>query len=153
MAKGRVYIGYDHNGFTLKPEIIAFVNKLGYEIEDVGGRVLDPGDDFPEFAAIAATKVLLDPDSKAILICGGGQGMCMAANRFRGIRASVLWDAYEAKMTRNDNDANICCLPGRLMSGPKNINLWRDIVQTFLETPFAGAVRFKRRNAQIDELN
>ena len=151
----KIFLGTDHNGFYLKNDILSYLNKLGYDVEDVSGETLDPSDDFPEFAHRALVKIKTsdDSDPRAILICGGGQGMCMAANRFKGIRASVLWDAYEAKMTRNDNDANICCLPGRLMSGPKNINLWRDIVQTFLETPFAGAVRFKRRNAQIDELN
>lgn len=151
MSKGTVYIGYDHNGFTLKSEIMNFVKKLGYEVHDVGNKILDPNDDFPEFASVAATQVLLNPDARAILICGGGQGMCMAANRFKGVRASVLWDAHEAKMTRNDNDANICCLPGRLMSNKPE--LWQEIIETFLSTPFAGATRFKRRNAQIDELN
>lgn len=149
--KAKVCIGYDHNGFELKNEIIKFCQDLGYQTEDVGGKILDPGDDFPEFATRAALKVLSEANTKAILICGGGQGMCMTANRFRGIRASVLWDAHEAKMTRNDNDANICCLPGRLMAG--QTKLWQEIVQTFLETPFSGATRFKRRNAQIDELN
>lgn len=151
MSKSLVAIGYDHNGFDLKDDVIKFVELLGYKVIDVGGKILDPNDDFPEFAARAAAKVLQDDDTKAILICGGGQGMCMAANRFKGIRASVLWDAFEAKMTRNDNDANICCLPGRLMINQPET--WQEIVETFLTTPFAGAVRFKRRNAQIDELN
>lgn len=151
MKNKTIFIGYDHNGFLLKSDLIKFLKKLGYETKDVGGKALDPNDDFPEFASAAATQVLLNPDSKAILICGGGQGMCMAANRFRGIRASVLWDAHEARVTRNDNDANICCLPGKFLASRPEI--WQDIVETFLETPFSGAVRFKRRNAQIDELN
>lgn len=149
--KQTIFVGYDHNGFILKSDIIKFVKKLGYEVKDVGGKVLDPGDDFPEFAARAASQVLVTPDSVAILICGGGQGMCMAANRFKGIRAVISWDAHEAKMARNDNDANILCLPGRIMTGKPEI--WQGIIETFLNTPFAGAVRFKRRNAQIDELN
>ncbi len=151
MKKDIVYVGYDHNGFVLKAELIKFLKKIDYQVKDVGSKTLDPNDDFPEFAAAAATQVLLNPDSKAILICGGGQGMCMAANRFRGIRASVLWDAHEARVTRNDNDANICCLPGKFLTDRPEI--WQDIVQTFLETPFSGAVRYKRRNAQIDEFN
>ena len=76
--------------------------------------------------------------------------MCMAANRFRGIRASVIWDAYGAKMTRNDNDSNILCLPSRMLE--KNEKEWKDIVDTWLATPFADAPRFRRRNAQIDEV-
>jgi ribose 5-phosphate isomerase B len=75
--------------------------------------------------------------------------MAMAANRFHGIRASVIWDAFEAKMTRNDNDSNILCLPSRILENDDSA--WEGIIETWLSTPFAGAVRFKRRNAQIDE--
>ena len=73
----------------------------------------------------------------------------MAANRFRGIRASVIWDEYEAKMTRNDNDSNIICLPSRLLSDGDE---WQGIIDTWLTTPFANAERFRRRNRQLDEL-
>jgi hypothetical protein len=85
------------------------------------------------------------------LICGGGQGMCMAANRFKGIRASLLWDEHEAKMTRNDNDANVACLPGRVLE--QDPAKYQQIIDTFLNTPFAAAPRFNRRNQQLDHLN
>lgn len=136
----------------MKEAVLAYLNERQYDIEDVSGKELDPADDFPEFAHTAALKVLSDPshDSRAILICGGGQGMCMAANRFRGIRASVIWDAYEAKMTRNDNDSNVLCLPSRVLSD--DTSAWKDIIDTWLTTPFAAAARYKRRNAQIDEV-
>lgn len=136
----------------MKEKVFAYLVKQGYDVEDVGDKGLDPHDDFPEFAQMAALRVLGDDtdDSRAILLCGGGQGMCMAANRFRGIRASVIWDAYEAKMTRNDNDSNVLCLPSRILE--KDEQLWKDIVDTWLKTPFAAAPRYKRRNAQIDEV-
>ena len=100
---------------------------------------------------MAATKVIgeTDKDPRAILICGGGQGVAMAANRFRGIRAAVIWDAFEAKMTRYDNDSNVLCLPARVLQD--NEAAWQGIIETWLNTQFAGAARFKRRNAQIDE--
>ncbi len=147
-----IYLGADHQGFYLKEKVFAYLAKHGYNVSDVGGRELDPADDFPDFAQMAATKLIGDDskDPRAILICGGGQGMAMAANRFRGIRASVIWDAYEAKMTRNDNDSNILCLPSRILED--NDEAWQGIIETWLNTPFAGAARFKRRNAQIDEL-
>jgi len=148
----KIYLGADHQGFAMKEDVFAYLAKRGYNVEDVGDRELDPNDDFPEFAQMAALKVLGDEDEdpRAILLCGGGQGMCIAANRFRGIRASVIWDAYEAKMTRNDNDSNILCLPSRVLHDePKQ---WQDIIDTWLDTPFAAAPRYKRRNAQIDEL-
>ena len=136
----------------MKEDVFAYLVKRGYEVEDVGDKELDPADDFPEFAQLAALKVIGDEDKdpRAILICGGGQGMCMAANRFRGIRASVIWDEYEAKMTRNDNDSNVLCLPSRVLQDDEKV--WRGIIDTWLTTPFAGAARYKRRNAQIDEI-
>lgn len=148
----KIYLGADHQGFALKEDVFAYLAKRGYDVEDVGDRELRPDDDFPEFAQMAALKILGDEDdnARAILICGGGQGMCMAANRFRGIRASVIWDAYEAKMTRNDNDSNVLCLPSRILQHDEKV--WKEIIDTWLETPFASAARYKRRNAQIDEL-
>jgi ribose 5-phosphate isomerase B len=146
----KIYLGADHQGFAMKEKVFAYLAKQGHEVEDVGDKELDPSDDFPEFAQMAALKVLGDDDSRAILLCGGGQGMCIAANRFRGIRASVIWDAYEAKMTRNDNDSNVLCLPSRVLQD--NEDLWKDIIDTWLKTPFANAPRYVRRNAQIDEL-
>lgn len=148
----KIYLGADHQGFAMKQHVFAYLAKQGYDVEDIGDKELDPVDDFPEFAQMAALKVIgdEDPDPRAILICGGGQGMCMAANRFRGIRASVIWDAYEAKMTRNDNDSNVLCLPSRILGNDEEE--WKDIIDTWLKTPFAAAPRYKRRNAQIDEI-
>lgn len=149
----KIYLGADHQGFHLKAKVFAFLAKRGYTVEDVGDDELDPSDDFPQFAQLAALKVLGDDekdDPRAILICGGGQGMAMAANRFHGIRAAVIWDSYEAKMTRNDNDCNVLCLPARVLDD--DLELWKDVITTWLETSYAGAARFKRRNAELDEL-
>jgi ribose 5-phosphate isomerase B len=148
----KIFLGSDHQGFHLKEKIFAYLVKHGYEVTDVGDTVPDPGDDFPEFAQAAALQIIgsTDPDTRGILICGGGQGMAIAANRFRGIRASVIWDAYEAKMTRNDNDSNMLCLPARILENDDSA--WEGIIETWLNTPFADAVRFRRRNAQIDEV-
>ena len=148
-----IYLGADHQGYYLKEQVFGYLAKHGYAVEDVGGKELDPNDDFPEFAQLAATKVIGDEskEPRAILICGGGQGMAMAANRFRGIRASMIWDAYEAKMTRHDNDSNVLCLPARIFEN-EDETTWQGIIETWLNTPFANAARFKRRNAQIDEM-
>lgn len=149
----KIYLGSDHNGFHLKEKIFAYLSKRGFDIEDVGDKVLNPEDDFPEFAYSAAVKVLgsEDQDPRAILLCGGGQGMCMAANRVRGIRASLVWDSHEAKITRHDNDSNVLCLPARVLE-EQDEHVWKDIVDTWLDTPFAEAPRFVRRNRQLDEL-
>jgi ribose 5-phosphate isomerase B len=149
----KIYLGSDHRGFHLKSKVFAYLSKNDYEVEDIGDAVLDPNDDFPEFAQAAALKIIGDDekdDPRAILLCGGGQGMAMAANRFRGIRASVIRDAHEAKMTRNDNDSNILCLPADQLEGDDEALY--GIIETWLNTPFAGAPRYKRRNRQLDEL-
>lgn len=146
----KIFLGSDHQGFHLKEKIFAYLSKRGHEVEDVGDAELDKDDDFPEFAQMAAIKVLGEDDARAILICGGGQGMAMAANRFRGIRASVIWDEKEAQMTRNDNDSNILCLPSRLLED--DTEEWQAILDAWLTTPFAGAARYVRRNRQLDEL-
>lgn len=148
----KIYLGSDHRGFHLKEQVFAYLVKNGYDVEDVGGKELNPDDDFPQFAQAAALRVIGDTsdDPRAILLCGGGQGMCMAANRFRGIRASLIWDAYEAKMTRNDNNSNVLCLPARVLED--NEAAWKGIIETWLNTPYANAARFNRRNAQLDEL-
>ncbi len=88
----KIYLGSDHQGFHLKTQIFAWLSQQNKDVEDVGGKVLDPKDDYPQFAQMAALKVLgsEDSDARAILVCGGGQGMAMAANRFKGIRAADI---------------------------------------------------------------
>lgn len=146
----QIFIGSDHNGFNLKAKLKEYLTQRGYQVTDVGGEVLDPNDDFPEFAAKAATAVLTNDAAVAILLCGGGQGMCMAANRFKGIRASLLWDEQEARLTRNDNDANVACLPARIME--QDLEQCYRVLDAFLTTPFAAAPRYNRRNLQLDNL-
>lgn len=143
-------MGADHNGFNLKFKVRDQLKLAGYDCIDVGDKQLQPEDDFPQFAeaAIRALQADGDPESKAILICGSGQGMCMAANRFKGIRASVVWDLAEARASRNDDDSNVLCLPARYISKDDAVK----IAEAWLSIPFAGAARFKRRIAELDRL-
>ena len=153
----KLFLGSDHGGYYLKEKLGAYLAKRGYDFEDVGGIELDPDDDFPQFAARAAVKILGEDEKdnpRAILVCRGGQGMAMAANRFKGIRAVVVTMPQEARESRDDNDANVLCLPARLLDAPgDDLELWKDIVDTWLSTPFAGAARYVRRNRQLDELS
>ena len=147
----KLYIGADHNGFELKKLLAETLAQAGYEVIDKGDTELRPDDDFPQFAERAVRALLGsdEPDAKAILICGSGQGMCMAANRFKGIRASVIWNAEEARAARNDDDSNVLCLPARSVSAIEAAR----IAETWLATPFAGAPRFKRRIKELDNLS
>lgn len=146
----KVFLGSDHAGFHLKEKVFAYLSKREYDVQDVGDKELIPDDDFPEFAQRVAIKVLGEDDARGILLCGSGQGMSMAANRFRGIRASVVWDEQEAKTTRNDNNSNVLCLPARTIGD--NEQEWQAILDAWLDTPFSGAERYVRRNRQLDEL-
>lgn len=146
----RVHIGADHNGFFLKQKLIEHLKAKGYDVVDDGNTKLDPADDFPVFAARAVKDVQTgdDKDTKAVLICGSGQGMCMAANRYKGIRAAVGYDHESVRASRNDDDANILCLPARTLAQ----DMAFDMVDTFLKTPFAAAERFNRRIREMDDL-
>lgn len=145
----KLYIGADHNGYELKEKLEQFLKRGGYEVIDEGG-VKDPNDDFPQFAGRVVSAILADDDRdvRGILICGSGQGMCMAANRFKGIRASLCWNLTEARLARNDDDSNVLCLSARSLADHDA----QVIVTTWLNTPFAGASRYKRRLEQLDQL-
>ena len=108
-----IYIGSDHNGFHLKKAIADFLMRNNFKFADDGDEVLDPNDDFPVFASKVVNSILSsdDEDPRGILICGSGQGMCMAANRFKGIRACLALDSEAARASRNDDNSNIICIP------------------------------------------
>jgi ribose 5-phosphate isomerase B len=145
-----VYLGADHNGFEFKREIASFLTHAGYNVVDEGGLMFSKEDDFPQFAGKVVSSLLgdKDKDSRGILVCGSGQGMCIAANRFKGIRASLCWNLEEARSARNDDDSNVLCLSSRYLS----LEDTKSIIMTWLSTPFAGAPRFKRRIQQLDDL-
>ena len=146
----KIYLGADHNGYELKQKLEEYLRHSGHEVVDQGGERL-PEDDFPQFAGKVCHAMLGEKDfeqTKGILICGSGQGMAMAANRFRGIRAVLAYDQESARSSRNDDDSNVLCLPGRSLTYDEVLG----IVHTWFLTPFAGAPRFKRRIQELDEL-
>ncbi len=148
----KIYIGADHNGFGPKKQLSEYLVKAGYDVEDIGDKTFDPDDDFPLFATTATTKVLSSEytDPRAILICGSGQGMAMAANRHRGIRAGLGWSIAAAKAVRKDEDSNVLALPSELFKGSGKDAFV--IVEAWLNTPFTAASRYLRRNKELDQL-
>jgi ribose 5-phosphate isomerase B len=146
----KIYIGADHNGFDLKAKLTEALTRAGYTVIDEGDKKLQPEDDFPQFAerVVRAIQGSDDHEARGILICGSGQGMCMAANRFRGIRASLVWEVAEAHAARNDDDSNVLCLPARYVKTDEALK----IAEAWLVAPFAGAARFKRRIHELDSL-
>jgi ribose 5-phosphate isomerase B len=146
----KIYLGADHNGFEMKRQLIEYLRHLGYAVFDEGDTRLDPQDDYPQFAAqvVTAMRGSDDAEPRGILLCGSGQGICIAANRFRGIRAAVCNNPEEARVGRNDDDTNVLCLPAKAVTEGRA----EDIVKTWLDTAFAGAARYKRRIVELDEL-
>jgi ribose 5-phosphate isomerase B len=146
----KVFIGSDHNGFQLRNSLVEYLTRAGYEVHDEGDVRLDPEDDYPVFAAKVVHQMQAsgDPDARGVLLCGSGQGMCMAANRFKGIRALLGYDRESIRSARNDDDANILCIPARTI--PKDdVNM---LVETFLNTPFSHVGRYQRRIKEMDDL-
>ncbi|MDR1300136.1 MAG: RpiB/LacA/LacB family sugar-phosphate isomerase [Candidatus Nomurabacteria bacterium] len=148
----KIYLAADHRGFKLKGEIFSYLVKRDYDVVDCGNKTYQPDDDFPFFAQSACLQLLGDADdeSRAILLCGGGQGMAMAANRFEGVRAVVVRDRAETVLSRKDNNANVLALPADVME--VDAELWQSIVDAFLQAEYAGLARYERRNKMIDEL-
>ena len=143
----KIYLGADHAGFELKEKIKEFLSKKNIYFEDLGCYNADSKDDYPDFAFKVGEKVIRRKDSKGILICGSGIGMCIAANKIKGIRAAFVLDSYGAKMSREHNDANVLCLRGREFSFDKALEL----ADIWLKTKFSGEERHRRRIRKIGE--
>lgn len=146
MKMERVYIGSDHGGFTMKIKVMQYLQKLGYQPIDVGCDS-DNSCDYPDYA-LKAAGLAAKNNSRAILVCGTGIGMAMAANKVKGARAAVAYDEYTARMSREHNDSNVLCLGERTTSEPKA----KKIVKTWMETEFSNDERHRRRVNKIMEI-
>lgn len=143
-----IYLGADHNGFKLKEYTQDYLGKKGHQVVDLGNTKLNLRDDYPDYAKKVAKKVQADKKSMGILFCGSGQGMCMAANKFKGIRAALGWTTGAAKKSRYDDDSNILCLPAWRISPDQAVR----IINGWLTTPFSKIARHKRRIKKINAL-
>jgi ribose 5-phosphate isomerase B len=140
-----IFIGSDHAGFALKSELVSHLQDLGLTVQDCGAHSGESCD-YPVAAHKVCRKVLAQ-DGLGILVCGSGIGMCMAANRHKGIRAALCVHEFHARGCRAHNNANLICL-GERVTAPA---LARDLVEIFLKTPFEGG-RHERRVELIEEI-
>ena len=138
-------IATDHGGFALKAEIAERLRGLGHEVVDFGAKSLDPADDYPDFVIPLARAVSRGDVERGIALCGSGIGACVAVNKVRGVRASIIEDAYSARQGMEDDDMNVVCMGGRTMG----IELVWQLLQTFLDAKFSGAERHRRRLAKV----
>ena len=139
----KIAMGSDHAGFPLKEEIKKVLLEQGYEVEDVGCYSPERFD-YAISAQKACDLVVNGTCEKAILCCGTGIGISMAANKVKGIRAACCSDYFSAKYTRAHNDANVLCMGDRVVGA----GLALELVQVFLTTPFEGG----RHQTRIDQI-
>ncbi len=140
----KVYLGADHAGFELKEKIKKHLDKKGISYEDVG-TFSEESVDYPDYAVKVGEKVGEHKNSVGVLVCGTGAGMCIAANKVKGVRAAVVYDEFSAKMSREHNNANVICLRGRGFSDEENLKL----LDIWLNEQFSSEERHKRRVRKI----
>ncbi|MBN1589993.1 MAG: ribose 5-phosphate isomerase B [Pirellulales bacterium] len=142
----RIAVGSDHRGCVIHSKVIVFLKRLGHDVVDAGTDNSEPVD-YPDIAAVVAGQVSRGEVDRGILVCGTGLGMCIAANKFAGVRAAPCHDDLTAEMSRRHNDLNVLCLSSDLL-GERLIDR---MVELWLNTPFEGG-RHARRIEEIEAL-
>ena len=149
-----IYLGADHRGFELKEKAKQWLTELGYQFKDCGAFEYNKGDDYPDFAKAVAEEVVGTAgdteNNRGILFCGSGIGVCIAANKIKGVRAGTAASAEQVKASVNDEDLNVLCLSADYL---QNADITaKEIIKTFLTTKFSEEERHVRRINKIKQL-
>jgi ribose 5-phosphate isomerase B len=144
----KIVIASDHGGFQYKNLLLKDIREHGYDLTDLGAFNEEPSD-YPDYAAKVANAILEKKAERAILICGSGVGVSVAANKFKGIRAGVCHDTYSAHQSVEHDDVNVLCIGERVIG----IELAREVVLAFLAAKFTHAVRHQRRLGTATTIN
>ena len=139
----KIAIGSDHRGYDVKRRISSLVEQMGHEVLDIGPDS-NESVDYPDFAFQVASAVAEGRVDRGILVCGTGIGMCIAANKVKGVRAAPCHDSITVEMSRRHNDANVLCLSADLL-GEELIDR---MVRLWLETDFEGG----RHGRRVDKI-
>lgn len=142
-----IFLAADHAGFERKELIKSYLDGLGYQTKDFGAHELDPLDDYPDYTVPMAEAVVAE-QKRGIVFCGNAEGVCIVANKVDGIRAALGYSVYAATSSREDDDSNVLCIPGRALSDDEA----KEIVKAWLETEFSGAERHRRRLEKIEKI-
>lgn len=134
-----IALGSDHAGYELKEKVLKHLKSLGHEVSDLGTNCADSCD-YPDYAKDVAKNVATNIAKFGILICGTGQGMAIAANKIKGIRAVCPENTFSARASRAHNDANVLCLGARVLGDCVVF----DIIENWLNTAFEGGRHQKR---------
>jgi ribose 5-phosphate isomerase B len=140
----KIAIGSDHAGFEYKQMLAQWLRETGHKVQDFGTHSPDSVD-YPDFVHPLASAITAGEFKQGILVCGSANGVCITANKHRGIRAAIAWAPELAALARQHNDANILCLPARFVSEEAA----REITEQFLNTAFEGG-RHQTRVNKID---
>jgi ribose 5-phosphate isomerase B len=140
----KIAIGSDHAGFEDKEKVKKQLGELGYEFQDVGTNSTESVD-YPIYAQKVAEKVASGEVEQGLLICGSGNGMQIAANKIRGVRAALAWNEETAALARQHNDANVLSVPARMIS-PEEVS---KVIKSFLDAKFEGG----RHARRVDEIS
>lgn len=145
-----IYLGTDHAGFELKEKIKQLLIKEGYQVKDFGAYQLNKDDDYPDFISRAAEAVSKNPQERAIILGGSGQGEAIVANKFPNVRAVVYYGEQQdlPQLTRQHNDSNILSLGARFLNEEEALKA----VKLFLITPFSNEERHIRRIEKIKNI-
>ena len=141
----RIAIASDHGGFPLKADLTQWLQAEGHEVLDLGAHQLEPDDDYADYARYVGQAIQHDQADRGVLLCGSGVGACVAANKMKGVRASVCHDAYSAHQGVEHDALNVLCLGARVI-GP---SLAVDLVKAFLSATYQPAPRFERRLEKV----
>ncbi|MBL7812378.1 MAG: ribose 5-phosphate isomerase B [Bacteroidetes bacterium] len=141
-----IAVGSDHAGYKLKNDLLVHLLDQGYELQDCGPDNADSVD-YPDYAHKVAEAVQSAEADLGILICGSGNGVCITANKHKGIRAALAWEEEIAALARQHNNANVLCLPARFISKAKAFKT----ADAYLGAHFEGG-RHEKRVEKIEEL-
>jgi len=144
----RVGIATDHGGFALKESLAQRLRAAGHEVRDFGARVLDAGDDYPDFVIPLARAIAAGELERAVICCGSGVGASICANKVGGVRAALVSDHFSAHQGVEDDHMNVLCLGGRTIGAE---SAW-ELVEAFLAAQPSSAERHLRRLAKVAAL-
>lgn len=144
----KIFLGADHRGYRLKEGLKKSLKLAGHAVVDVGAVVLDPEDDYVDYAQEVASSVAKDPTSRGVLLCGSGHGVDIVANRYTQVRSILGFNMDVVVQGREHEDANVLSIPSDWVSEEEA----QEMVAVFLETAFSGAERHQRRIEKVRAL-
>ncbi len=146
-----VLLATDHAGYAHKEVLKTWLTEQGHTVTDYGAFALDPADDYPDFIIPAVTQLQTQPEARAVILGGSGQGEAMVANKLPGARAVVYYggDIEILKLSREHNDANVLSLGARFISSEEAIRA----LEIWLSTPFSADERHIRRLKKLPHVS